>query len=98
MKSRPDFFTTTTSAGVCVATVMVSSQSCLTHLTLKKGWNRGKVKNLTPARKLISYGYGTATKSSEVNEGTATGMGATATSSLAEPVGSLEVISEPSVT
>ena len=38
--------------------------------------------------------YGTATKSSDVNDGTATGIGSTATSSLAAPVGSLEVTSE----
>lgn len=42
--------------------------------------------------------YGTATKSREVNAGIATGIGTTAISSLAEPVGSSEVTSAPSVT
>ena len=42
--------------------------------------------------------YGTATKSSEVNDGIATGIGTTATSILADPVGSFDVTSELSVT
>jgi hypothetical protein len=52
---------------------------------IKKGVHRGEG-NIRLCVLFMGNPYGTATKSSDVKDGIATGSGATAISSLAEPV------------